>query len=259
MGLGEALNFTAYGFAPASVVTPLGGFSVLVTAILSSRYLKEKLNILGKCGCLVSVLGATVIVLHAPKEVDVLSLTDYADRIRNSGFCYYFAFAVTLILVMVFFVAPVHGDKNLTVYILICSTVGSLGVIACKALSIATRTALIDGDGKVGLAHASLISCALLLLILCVAVQLWYLNKSLDIFDANVVTAVYYVFFTTFVIIASGLFFGEWRLMEWTDVIGSIAGFTITVIGVFLIELFGRTAFSCDSLSRLFQLNYARN
>lgn len=30
MALGELCNFTAYGFAPASVVTPLGALSVLV-------------------------------------------------------------------------------------------------------------------------------------------------------------------------------------------------------------------------------------
>lgn len=30
MGLGELCNFAAYGFAPASVVTPLGALSVLV-------------------------------------------------------------------------------------------------------------------------------------------------------------------------------------------------------------------------------------
>jgi hypothetical protein len=30
MGIGELCNFAAYGFAPASVVTPLGALSVLV-------------------------------------------------------------------------------------------------------------------------------------------------------------------------------------------------------------------------------------
>ncbi|VDM77755.1 unnamed protein product, partial [Strongylus vulgaris] len=44
MGLGEACNFAAYAFAPASLVTPLGALSVLVTAVLSSRLLKERLN-----------------------------------------------------------------------------------------------------------------------------------------------------------------------------------------------------------------------
>ena len=30
VGVGEAANFTAYGFAPAILVTPLGALSVLV-------------------------------------------------------------------------------------------------------------------------------------------------------------------------------------------------------------------------------------
>ncbi|GBP10464.1 hypothetical protein EVAR_72612_1 [Eumeta japonica] len=33
MGLGEAANFAAYAFAPASVVTPLGALSVIISAI----------------------------------------------------------------------------------------------------------------------------------------------------------------------------------------------------------------------------------
>lgn len=48
MGLGEAANLVAYAFAPAALVTPLGALSVIVTAVLSSKILSEKLNIIGK-------------------------------------------------------------------------------------------------------------------------------------------------------------------------------------------------------------------
>lgn len=48
MGFGEALNFIAYAFAPATLVTPLGALSVIVTALLSQYFLGEVLNILGK-------------------------------------------------------------------------------------------------------------------------------------------------------------------------------------------------------------------
>lgn len=48
VGIGEAANFVAYAFAPASVVTPLGALSIVVTSILSSKYLNEKINLLGK-------------------------------------------------------------------------------------------------------------------------------------------------------------------------------------------------------------------
>jgi hypothetical protein len=34
--VGEGLNFGAYAFVPASLVTPLGALSVLVTAVLVS-------------------------------------------------------------------------------------------------------------------------------------------------------------------------------------------------------------------------------
>lgn len=48
VGIGEAANLLAYAFAPASLVTPLGALSVLVAAILSSKFLHEKLNFIGK-------------------------------------------------------------------------------------------------------------------------------------------------------------------------------------------------------------------
>lgn len=48
MGFGEALNFVAYAFAPATLVTPLGALSVIVTALFSQYFLGEVLNVLGK-------------------------------------------------------------------------------------------------------------------------------------------------------------------------------------------------------------------
>lgn len=48
MGIGEVANFAAYAFAPASLVTPLGALSVLVSAVLSSKFLEERLNLIGK-------------------------------------------------------------------------------------------------------------------------------------------------------------------------------------------------------------------
>jgi len=48
VAIGEIFNFAAYAFAPASVVTPLGALSVIVAAILSSKYLNEQLNLLAK-------------------------------------------------------------------------------------------------------------------------------------------------------------------------------------------------------------------
>ena len=48
MALGEIANFVAYAYAPTTLVTPLGTLSVLVTPVLSARFLQERLNLHGK-------------------------------------------------------------------------------------------------------------------------------------------------------------------------------------------------------------------
>lgn len=50
MGAGEAANFAAYAFAPATLVTPLGALSVLIRYVSNKelgfcRYFKTKINL----------------------------------------------------------------------------------------------------------------------------------------------------------------------------------------------------------------------
>lgn len=85
MGLGEAANFAGYAFAPASLVTPMGGLSVLVSAVFSSHFLGERLNFIGKIGCVVCICGSTMVVLHAPKEQEVQSLHELSIKVLDPG------------------------------------------------------------------------------------------------------------------------------------------------------------------------------
>jgi hypothetical protein len=48
---------------------------------MSVRFLDEKLNTLGKIGCLLTVSGSIIIIIHAPKESEVNSLFDFARQI----------------------------------------------------------------------------------------------------------------------------------------------------------------------------------
>jgi magnesium transporter len=74
MIVGELCNFSAYAFAPAILVTPLGALSVLIGAVLSSYFLKEQLGILGRVGCATCLIGSVVIVLHAPADPELDSV-----------------------------------------------------------------------------------------------------------------------------------------------------------------------------------------
>ena len=46
-------NFSAYAYAPAILVTPLGAISIIVSAIFADYFLQERLHICGLLGCVV--------------------------------------------------------------------------------------------------------------------------------------------------------------------------------------------------------------
>jgi drug/metabolite transporter (DMT)-like permease len=52
---------------------------------MAVRFLNEKLNTFGKIGCLLTVFGSIVIIIHAPKESEVNSLIDFARKIGAPG------------------------------------------------------------------------------------------------------------------------------------------------------------------------------
>ncbi|CAJ0867967.1 10548_t:CDS:2 [Entrophospora sp. SA101] len=66
MVLGELLNFAAYSFAPAILVTPLGALTILASIIL-----KERLGKIGSVGCGLCLIGSIIIVLHAPADKEI--------------------------------------------------------------------------------------------------------------------------------------------------------------------------------------------
>ena len=151
-----------------------------------------------------------------------------------TGFMVYAFIVVSLSIYLIYVVAPQYGQSNILVYIAICSLIGSLTVMACKGLSIAVRLTLTgDSQLKNPLGWFFLIAVAS-----CIAVQMNYLNRSLDTFNTSLVTPIYYVMFTTMTIIASGILFKEWNILTAKDIVGALCGFITIICGVFLLHAF---------------------
>ena len=83
--LGEIANFAAYAFAPAILVTPLGALSVLIGAVLGAYFLGEELGILGRLGCAICLIGSVVIVLHAPPDKEIETVTQILEYAVHPG------------------------------------------------------------------------------------------------------------------------------------------------------------------------------
>jgi len=232
MALGEIANFAAYSFAPAILVTPLGALSVLVSAILASWLLKEEMGTAGKSGSALCLIGAVVIVLHAPEDKEILSVDDILRYALNPGFLAYVLFVILFSMFMVAKVVPEHGKRNVLVYISICSLVGSVSVMAVKGFGIALKLTF---AGMNQLTHPSTYIFALVVLV-SVLTQLNYFNKALNQFSTTVVTPIYYVMFTTATIVASIILFQGVAETEWRDAVSLVCGFMTIFIGVFLLN-----------------------
>ncbi|XP_051646018.1 magnesium transporter NIPA3 isoform X3 [Manacus candei] len=244
MGLGEAVNFAAYAFAPATLVTPLGALSVLISAILSSYFLNEKLNIHGKLGCVLSILGSTVMVIHAPEEEEVTSLDEMERKLQDPGFVTFAVLITVVAVVLIFVVAPRRGQTNILIYILICSLIGAFSVSSVKGLGIAIKQML---EQKPVYRHP-LVYILVGILVLSVSTQINYLNKALDVFNTSLVTPIYYVCFTTTVLTCSIILFKEWNSMQLGDIIGTLSGFCSILIGIFLLHAFKNTNITWNQL-----------
>ena len=85
MVIGEVCNFSAYAFAPAILVTPLGALSVLIGAVLGSYFLEERLGVLGRVGCAICLIGSVVIVLHAPPDTELHSIDELLHYVLQPG------------------------------------------------------------------------------------------------------------------------------------------------------------------------------
>ncbi|KAJ8266750.1 hypothetical protein GJAV_G00134280 [Gymnothorax javanicus] len=254
MGVGEGANFAAYMFAPATVVTPLGALSVLISAVLSSFLLGETLNLLGKLGCVLSLLGSTIMVIHAPEEEEVTTLQLMTEKLLDPGgystlegvsFLIYASVLLLACLGLIFYFSPRIGATNILVYISICSLLGAFTVSSVKGLGIAIRTFFAEPS----VLQNPLTWILLLSLVASIVTQVNYLNKSLDVFNTLLVYPIYYVFFTTVVLATSIILFKEWGSMSGVDVVGTICGFLVIVLGVAMLHLFRDVQVSLHSLT----------
>nr|GMD74165.1 probable magnesium transporter NIPA6 isoform X1 [Ipomoea batatas] len=232
MIVGEFANFVAYIYAPAVLVTPLGALSIIVSAVLAHFLLKEKLQKLGVIGCILCVMGSTVIVLHAPGEHAISSVDEIWALATQPAFLLYAAASMAIVLVLVLYCEPRYGQTNIMVYIGICSIVGSLTVMSIKAVGIAIKLTL---EGSSQAAHLQT-WIFVTISVLCIISQLNYLNKALDTFKTAVVSPIYYAMFTSLTIVASAIMFKDWSGQSASNIISVLCGFLTVLSGTMVLH-----------------------
>ncbi|KAG8369616.1 hypothetical protein BUALT_Bualt14G0032700 [Buddleja alternifolia] len=231
MFVGEGANFAAYAYAPAILVTPLGALSIIFSAVLAHFILNECLHMFGVVGCILCLVGSVAIVLHAPLERNIESVKQVWHLATQTGFIIYTIVVVIVVIVLIFVYVPKYGQRYMVVYIGVCSLMGSLTVMAVKAVAIALKLSF---SGSNQFKYFQTWFFTILVILFCV-MQLIYLNKALDTFNTAVVSPVYYVMFTTLTIVASMIMFKE-EFNNASQIVTVLCGFVTILCGTFLLH-----------------------
>lgn len=236
MAAGEIGNFAAFAFAPASLVAPLGAWSVVLSAVLAHIFLHEIVSNTNLLGIALCVTGAFLIGAAGPDVSAAQAATLDADAVlhllvRPPFVAFIFITLCATATLIYISHRTTLGHKYVFVYVGVSSLLGGVTVVCAKALSTFLRLT-IEGNSQFG----NLLPFVLGIILACaILAQLRYLNMAMSRFGNAQVIPVYYVLFTTCAMSSGVIMYREFDSLT----VGNIPfflGICSTMSGVFLVN-----------------------
>ncbi|RYP80060.1 hypothetical protein DL769_002634 [Monosporascus sp. CRB-8-3] len=219
MTVGEMGNFLAYGFAPASIVSPLGVFALISNCVIAPLFFGERFRKRDFWGVVIAVAGAVTVVLSAKHEENKLDPHDVWDAIATMEFEIYLVITTVLILVLMW-ASPKYGHRTILI------DLGLVGLFGVSSMLSSTLLKAFTTPVTYGL---------LFILIITAVMQVRYVNKALQRFDSTQVIPIQFVLFTLSVIIGSAVLYRDFERTTETQAAKFVGGCLLTFFGVFLI------------------------
>ncbi|KAI5812991.1 magnesium transporter NIPA-domain-containing protein [Pyronema omphalodes] len=229
MVFGETGNFLAYGFAPASIVSPLGVVALISNCVVAPMMLKEPFRARDLLGVFVSIAGAVVVVWSAEKEETKLGPDEILLAISQTAFEIYFVVTATLIIILMK-LSSKFGDQTILIDLGLVGLFGGYTVLSTKGISslISSSFYHIFQYPIAYLFAFVLVSTAVL--------QVKYINRALQRFDSTQVIPTQFVLFTISVIVGSAVLYRDFETVGKARMMKFITGCTLTFVGVYLIS-----------------------
>ncbi|KFY64694.1 hypothetical protein V496_03089 [Pseudogymnoascus sp. VKM F-4515 (FW-2607)] len=228
MTIGETGNFLAYGFAPASIVSPLGVVALISNCVIAPILLKEEFRLRDFWGVVVSVLGAVTVVLSAEQEEKKLGPHEVIGAITTMEFEIYMAVTIGVMFILAW-ASPKYGSKTILIDLGLVALFGAYTVLSTKGVSSMLSTSFWE-------AFTNPITYALAVVLIGTAVmQVKYINRALQRFDSTQVIPVQFVLFTISVILGSAVLYRDFESTSPGRAVKFVGGCLLTFFGVFLI------------------------
>mmetsp|Transcript_1034 Transcript_1034/g.3219 ORF Transcript_1034/g.3219 Transcript_1034/m.3219 type:complete len:253 (-) Transcript_1034:367-1125(-) len=194
---GELFNFAAFAFAPASLIAPLGGWSVAAAAFFASRFLGERLKRRRVVGIVLCIVGSVFILTGFPSRNDKNPIMEDAwvlrDRFKKPEVYKFLLGQISLALVLALIASRTNlGQRSSLVYLTICCLSEGISVITAKGGSTLLRVSLVEKTTKHLIPTLEVLSA----LAMTLPLQVVYLNKAMALFHNSEVIPRHYVLYT---------------------------------------------------------------
>ncbi|KAJ3107845.1 hypothetical protein HDU97_003193 [Phlyctochytrium planicorne] len=233
MGLGEVANFGAYAFTAAILVTPLGALSVVISAILSSIFLKERLNFAGKVGCFSCVIGSIIIVINAPASSTTQTVEEFFQHVLAPAY-----------------LEKRYAHKTPMIYILIASLIGPYLALSTQGFGTSMIYALRHwSDPQRNQFLKWPMYPLFLFMVVAIITQIHYLNRAYSLYNTAVVTPIFYVTFTTATLVASAVLYRGFPVGSLVAGLSIVMGFLVIVGGVALLFQYSMELLAAEAVN----------
>lgn len=232
MTLGESGNFLSYGFAPASLVSPLGAVSLLSNAVVAPTLLGEHLYLLDIAGMVLSIIGAVSVVCSVGPSGNVpLDPSSLWGALCEPTFVVYATSMLVLGIVLIVMCRRTQaGSRSVLVHVGLCAVFGGFTVLATKAIS-----SFLVHFRSASIVREPLFYMLLLVLLSTAVTQLIFLNQALQRFESRHVIPSQFVLFTISTIIGSSILYHDLSKLSWARLAAFCVGCLCTFLGVFVL------------------------
>ncbi|DAA79281.1 TPA_exp: DUF803 domain membrane protein [Trichophyton benhamiae CBS 112371] len=228
MTVGEAGNFLAYGFAPASIVSPLGVVALVSNCVIAPFMLKERFRQRDFLGVVIAVAGAVIVVLSAKTSENKIGPDEIWGMITRWEFETYLGITVVLIIALML-ISRKYGRKTILIDIGLVGLFGGYTALSTKGVSSLLSNTLW---------HAITFPITYVLvavLVFSAVMQIRYINRALQHFNSTQVIPTQFVLFTLSVIVGSAILYRDFESATGERVAKFVGGCLLTFFAVYLI------------------------
>uniref|UniRef100_A0A8C6X8Z2 NIPA like domain containing 3 n=1 Tax=Naja naja TaxID=35670 RepID=A0A8C6X8Z2_NAJNA len=208
--LGELGVFSAYAFAPLSLIVPLGAVSVI--------------------GCALAIVGTYLLITFGPNNHEVMTGENIRKHLVSWPFLLYMLVEIILFCLLLYFYKEKKADY-IVVILLLVALLGSMTVVTVKAVA-GMIVVSIRGNMQLGYPIFYIMAVCM---VATTAFQAEFLTQASQLYDVSQIASVGYILSTVIGITAGATFYLDFIAVDVLHICMFCLGCLIAFLGVFLI------------------------